>query len=452
MANIIAAHVLKESAPSLLNRGEDGTAKECIVGGIRRARTSGQCIKKILRDFDKQPEIRSAHLEDIVYKVLKKECGDFEDDKFNYLGEFICKELLGIKTWKKHSENKQTESSDGGNVIVTNAEELHALIYTPIQVYKDYLSKINNQTTTENAAEENRVAANSNTPTTVSDATETNTKTASKGSKKKADKKISIEAEMKKRAEEELNNIRVTIAQAADGKFAASGVTGTIDGAISVADSISIDELRKTTDFWTATYTGRFENLAAEDPFYGLLTDFDTEQKSRFGSETMGESELHSNVQYRYMSANLDSFKEELMKRLPWSHDEMVSTVSDCISNRVAGLAIADPTGEQHRHASCVQPAILLVEIIKNGNQSMIDWNKVIRQTVTKSIDELGIEHMADYAKDDSFVLCDEIRRYVLLRGDRNQYEELFKNNGVTVVKNILEMKNIIEKEVANLM
>ena len=292
-----------------------------------------ECIKKILRDYNKQPEIRSAHLEDIVYKVLKKECGDFEDDKFNYLGEFICKELLGIKTWKKHSENKQTESSDGGNVIVTNAEELHALIYTPIQVYKDYLSKIDNQTMPENVAEENKVAANNNTPTTVSNATETNTKTASKGSKKKSDKKTSIEAEMKKRAEEELNNIRVTIAQAADGKFAASGVTGTIDGAISVADSISIDELRKTTDFWTATYTGRFENQAAEDPFYGLLTDFDTEQKSRFGSETMGESELHSNVLYRYMSANLDSFKEELMKRLPWSHDEMVSTVSDCISN-----------------------------------------------------------------------------------------------------------------------
>ena len=81
----------------------------------------------------------------------------------------------------------------------------------------------------------------------------------------------------------------------------------------------------------------------------------------------------------------------------------------------------------------------------------MIDWNKVIRQTATKSIDELGIEHMADYAKDDSFVLCDEIRRYVLLRGDRKQYEELFKNNGVTVVKNILEMKKIIENEVANL-
>ncbi len=50
----IEVHLLQNFAPSCLNRDDTGTPKECVFGGVRRARISSQSYKRALRNHFKQ--------------------------------------------------------------------------------------------------------------------------------------------------------------------------------------------------------------------------------------------------------------------------------------------------------------------------------------------------------------------------------------------------------------
>lgn len=46
---LIEFHLLQNHAPSNLNRDDSGSPKDCIFGGVRRARISSQCLKRSIR-------------------------------------------------------------------------------------------------------------------------------------------------------------------------------------------------------------------------------------------------------------------------------------------------------------------------------------------------------------------------------------------------------------------
>lgn len=46
---LIEIHMLQNHAPSNLNRDDTGSPKDCIFGGVRRARISSQCLKRSIR-------------------------------------------------------------------------------------------------------------------------------------------------------------------------------------------------------------------------------------------------------------------------------------------------------------------------------------------------------------------------------------------------------------------
>lgn len=46
---LIEVHMLQNHAPSNLNRDDTGSPKDCIFGGVRRARISSQCLKRSIR-------------------------------------------------------------------------------------------------------------------------------------------------------------------------------------------------------------------------------------------------------------------------------------------------------------------------------------------------------------------------------------------------------------------
>ena len=46
---IIELHLIQNFAPSCLNRDDTGMPKDCVFGGVRRARISSQCIKRAIR-------------------------------------------------------------------------------------------------------------------------------------------------------------------------------------------------------------------------------------------------------------------------------------------------------------------------------------------------------------------------------------------------------------------
>lgn len=46
---LVEIHMLQNHAPSNLNRDDTGSPKDCIFGGVRRARISSQCLKRSIR-------------------------------------------------------------------------------------------------------------------------------------------------------------------------------------------------------------------------------------------------------------------------------------------------------------------------------------------------------------------------------------------------------------------
>lgn len=49
---LIEIHILQNHAPSNLNRDDTGSPKECVFGGVKRARISSQCLKRSIRQSD----------------------------------------------------------------------------------------------------------------------------------------------------------------------------------------------------------------------------------------------------------------------------------------------------------------------------------------------------------------------------------------------------------------
>jgi len=72
----IELHLLQNFAPSNLNRDDTGTPKDCIFGGVRRARISSQCLKRAMREtpiFAQTTQIKnSERTKQLVQEKLKK--------------------------------------------------------------------------------------------------------------------------------------------------------------------------------------------------------------------------------------------------------------------------------------------------------------------------------------------------------------------------------------------
>jgi CRISPR system Cascade subunit CasC len=84
---LIELHVIQSFAPSNLNRDDTGAPKDCLFGGVRRARVSSQCIKRAVRQhFGHAELLDSGELgkrtklvcEEIARRLVEKKKGDIE--------------------------------------------------------------------------------------------------------------------------------------------------------------------------------------------------------------------------------------------------------------------------------------------------------------------------------------------------------------------------------------
>lgn len=56
----IELHMIQNFAPSCLNRDDTNSPKDCVFGGVRRARVSSQCIKRAIRNAFREDELLPA--------------------------------------------------------------------------------------------------------------------------------------------------------------------------------------------------------------------------------------------------------------------------------------------------------------------------------------------------------------------------------------------------------
>jgi len=102
---ILELHLIQNFAPSNLNRSDTGSPKDCIFGGVRRARISSQCFKRAMRTYFRENFARPGDLaerstrliENIALRLAEKGRDEGQSRKVA-LAALTC---VGLKASKK---------------------------------------------------------------------------------------------------------------------------------------------------------------------------------------------------------------------------------------------------------------------------------------------------------------------------------------------------------------
>ena len=281
--NYLNLHVVISHSPSCLNRDDMNMQKSAMFGGVRRVRISSQSLKRAMRisDYFKDslgaPSVRSRNLELLKQKFVDELKNDFDEA---IVRETIDRFAMTSVAAQENDTEEATENDEDDVVEETGqaskkiacapwvVDEIRALcgILVGIKLSADELKK----------AED--------------------TFTKQKGKKKKALKEIKddmLNKKIDKAVKEKAEAVKYACASARDialyGRMATSGLMTTIDGAVSVAHSITTHAVDADIDWFTAV-----------DDLVPL------------GSAHLDTQEFSSGVFYRYASVNLKQLQVNL--------------------------------------------------------------------------------------------------------------------------------------------
>lgn len=411
MGQFIAIHLLKHYNPGTFNRGENGEAKQIIVGGVNRARFSSQCQKRAIREMMACEEIRSAHIEKLISMCLDVRVNDgtISEDEKNLIGSLICsKKVIGTDCWAKLSKTNAEESKKDlqGNVVVnTNAAEIDALINSFI----DYL-------------------------------------------------KANGEADLKKNCEKiaktaALTDVKISIAKALFGSMATDGVLGTVDGALQMGQAFSVDAFMPESDFFTVKFTGR-SGADENDPFYSVYKQFNDVESNKANGETINNGlSLNSNLMYSYANINVKELERNLntfiCPRQYTENPDMINTIIDTITDFIQNMILMTPEATQNRSSSHVEPTAVLIEVIDHGTNLQPDWSNVIIPNDTSSTTDQAISILSNFANDDTFRLG-TIKQYVMFGSNFKKNSDKFTK--ATTINNLLSLKNTLTSDIKSML
>jgi CRISPR system Cascade subunit CasC len=132
----IELHMLQNFAPSNLNRDDTNNPKDCIFGGVRRARISSQCIKRAIRLhplFKKTTEVPTAERTRFLARALAQklvEAGKSVEDAKTAAAHFVGAILGGIDS--KNEERSKV-------LFFVSAEEKQTLVDLILDNWDDVL-------------------------------------------------------------------------------------------------------------------------------------------------------------------------------------------------------------------------------------------------------------------------------------------------------------------------
>ena len=409
MGKFVAIHVLKQYNPGTFNRGENGEAKQIIVGGVNRVRFSSQCQKRAIREIMAPDEIRTAHIEKLISKILDVRVADgtITEEEKDLIGSLICsKEVIGTKCWdklKKKDEYDSVKDLQGNIVVNTNGAEINALVNTFIDELK----------------------------------------TNGKDELKKNYKKIAENAA--------LTDVNISIAKSLFGTMSTDGVLGTVDGALQMGQAFSVDEYMPESDFFTVKFTGR-AGVDISDPFFGAYTEFNDIESNKQNGETINNGlALYSNLIYEYANINLKELERNLntfvSPRKYTPNDTTVETILKVVPDFIKAMIEMVPEATQNRSSSHVEPTAVLIEVIEDGANIQPDWSKVISNT-NISISEQAINKLAKFANSKTF-RSGNIKQYILLGSDYTEFSNKFTD--AKVISNFNELTEVLKTDIAPL-
>lgn len=404
MGKFVSLSMLKNYSPSLVNRDDSGDAKQVVVGGVNRSRISSQCLKRAVREEIGNRGITTAHLEDLVEQILSDECakGTISESDIETIGKAVCCEDVLNCDWSKRaskSKDKKDDDGKGRTVNQVNMREIASVVDVAIK---------------------------------------------NKDAKQK---------ELVKSIRNALNDVRISTDKAMFGTMATSGVIETVDGAVQVAQTFSIDEYIPEDDFIVAKFSA--ENADDFDPFFGSYKKFENDNMRKTGSETLASSCLHSNTMLTCTSVNVTELKRNLSSSIQHTKidaDDVNSDVAKSVCDYIETVITTEPSAKQNAMSAHSVPSVVYIEVIEDGavKYPQGSFEKIVRRTESDSVSEIGIKRISEFAADDTF-RTGTIKKYVMLSAPYKSLENMFTNSGVTVIKNLGDLRTILTGDVLEL-
>jgi len=304
---LIEIHMLQNHAPSNLNRDDTGSPKDCIFGGIRRARISSQCLKRSIRCspvFEEEMQgislaWRTRLLPQQVKKIL------VEQGMSETMAEIAASKASGFG----NKEGKEQKVPKTAQMMFLSPEDVKAIA-------------------------------------------ETLSSAAEKAGSEEAFKKISVKDLQN---DKKLNKWRpITPDIALFGRMITSDAFKDVEASMQVAHAISTNKMDHEFDYYTAV-----------DDLQGSTEEDDS------GAGMIGDVEYNSACFYKYFSLDCGAFLENLIGPTPSDKEneyeaslaEAKVIATKAIRAFIKAAVYTTPSGKQNSFAAHQLPDAILVEI-----------------------------------------------------------------------------------------
>jgi len=311
---LIEIHALQNHAPSNLNRDDTGSPKECIFGGVRRARISSQCLKRSLRRSDVFQKALEGHLgmrtrqlpEQVRERLIAR--GASPD-----VAAVAAKKAsgFGTKEGKEQTPDAQGKYQTPQTMFLTeqDIDAVVAVMHAAIETAKS------------SAKELDKIKA----------------------------------ADLQKEAQPKgFRPISVDVALF--GRMTTSEALRDVEAACQVAHALSTHKVDHEFDYFTAV-----------DDLRGL-----SEEEEDGGADMIGDVEFNSACYYKYLSIDTAELVRNLTGEGPFrrkagevsasDHAAAVELAASAVEVLIRALALTVPSGKQNTFAAHQRPDLMLVE------------------------------------------------------------------------------------------
>jgi|SRR5579859_7568126 len=372
---LIAIHLLQNHAPSNLNRDDNGDPKDCLFGGVRRARISSQSIKRSIR--------RSEHF-----------IGYFSDDE---LSGNRSKIATHIGKYLENSHWKEELSQDEVQIILRQATKL-----AKAKKEDDSAGEADIASDQPSSAEDTSKADESN-------------ENASKDVAAKTDsQEDSSKAQLVFLTRKEVEAVAERLIEMRDQSFPRkTKVKGkTVDTAIAFQD-LDADELRQNIGeyephsvdiamFGRMTTSSPFKDVEAAVQVAHAISTHEIEEEFDFftavddlakskGAGLLGETAFNSATYYKYLNVHWESLVANLAGD--------TALARRAVEALIKAAMIAIPSGKQNGFAANNLPDVALIEVqAKNVPLSYANaFVKPVRRSAQQSLLEASVAALQDY-------------------------------------------------------
>lgn len=336
----VELHILQHFAPSNLNRDDTGAPKDCLFGGVRRARISSQCIKRSIR-----LHFQRASLPDPLQRAVR------------------TKRLIGAIADKLEQQGRDRTEAERVATHVLQSVGINPMSQQPEKT--EYLLFVGHDQIDRLA----EVAQRYWDELVAIEVTTGDSSTKSRREQKKAAQQ-GLPAGVKDAVERILNAPSSAVDLALFGRMIADAPLGRVDAASQVAHAISTHQVSVEFDYYTAV-----DDLLPQETT---------------GADMIGTVEFNSACYYRYANVDID----QLLRNLG-GNQALARTGLEAFL-RAAIHAI--PTGKQNSFAAHNPPSFVATVVRDHGLWSLVNaFVQPVRPSAERDLVQASIRALDRY-------------------------------------------------------